>query len=476
MAYWVFLYKATMQLKDLKLFSKIALGIIKKKSKQVAILSVIFAAAFWLLGKYGINSIIPNTLTEGIIGTYQEHDLPDFVTNLLSDPLIEISDDGRPTPKLVSGWETNNDASVFKFKLRDNLYWTDQTTVKSSDLEFSLSDVEVSYPDDKTIQFKLKGSFSPFPTLLTRPVFKKGTLLGTGPYSAVKLEKSQVFITKLVLSTTRPNLPQITVRFYPNEKTAKVAFELGEIQSILGVNEVSGINGSKVAKGKKVQLYSKVVALLYNTKDPVLSNRSLRQALSYISPKIEGELLAKTSISPTSWSFSDKDINQYLENEQGAKEALGRTKQNNPDILKKEIILTTTPQLESVGKQVITSWEKLGIKGVLRIESGIPQNFQALLITQSIPKDPDQYSLWHSTQTKTNLTGYSQARVDKDLEDGRRTLNEEERKAKYQDFQKTLSEDAPATFLYFPKMNIIFLKKAESNLNKVLTLQLNPYL
>ena len=107
-----------------------------------------------------------------------------------------------------------------------------------------------------------------------------------------------------------------------------------------------------------------------------------------------------------------------------------------------------------------------------RIESGIPQNFQVLLITHSIPIDPDQYFLWHSTQTRTNLTGYSFARVDKDLEDGRKIINEAERKEKYLDFQKELLEDAPATFLYFPKYNVLYLKKAEDMLNKILPLQL----
>ena len=113
----------------------------------------------------------------------------------------------------------------------------------------------------------------------------------------------------------------------------------------------------------------------------------------------------------------------------------------------------------------------MGFDTKLRIETGIPQNFQALLITQSIPTDPDQYFLWHATQTKTNLTKYDSKRVDKDLEDGRKIITEEDRKQKYFDFQKTLLEDAPAAFLYFPKYNIVYLKKVESLLDKVLNIQ-----
>jgi len=138
------------------------------------------------------------------------------------------------------------------------------------------------------------------------------------------------------------------------------------------------------------------------------------------------------------------------------------------DQLHSELILTATPNLEEVGKVVASAWKTLGFDSKLRVESGIPQNFQALLITQSIPVDPDQYFLWHATQTKTNLAGYNSKRVDKDLEDGRKIISEDDRKAKYFDFQKTLLEDAPAAFLYFPKYNTTYLKKAEPLLNKVL--------
>ena len=100
------------------------------------------------------------------------------------------------------------------------------------------------------------------------------------------------------------------------------------------------------------------------------------------------------------------------------------------------------------------------------------QNFQALLITQKIPSDPDQYSLWHSTQSETNISKFSSPRVDKDLEDGRKISDLETRKQKYQDFQKVLLDHAPATFLYFPKYKVIYLKKIEIDLMKILDLQI----
>jgi peptide/nickel transport system substrate-binding protein len=145
---------------------------------------------------------------------------------------------------------------------------------------------------------------------------------------------------------------------------------------------------------------------------------------------------------------------------------------SSKEMMHKEIVLTTTPQFEAIGKQIVTAWQELGVKSVLRIESGLPQNFQALLVAQNIPGDPDQYSLWHSTQAQTNITGLDSKRVDKDLEDARKSLDEEKRKASYIDFQKELLEEAPATFLYFPKYNVLYFNKVKPHLDQILPLQL----
>ena len=409
----------------------------------------------------------PNIIRVGLVGTYQEHDLPEEVTNLTSTGLVQADSEGRIKPNLVTGWEVNNDATELKFKLRDDLRWIDNTMLKSTDLEFNIPDTSISFPDERTIQFNLKESYSALPSLLTKPIFKKGTLVGVGPYRITKIEKSRIFITKITLKGNDAKLPTIYMRFYPSEKVAITGFSLGEVQVILGISSPKVIPPNSLIGLRQRTDYSKIVTILFQTTDSTLQNRSLRQALSYQAPQIEGEEGANNPYPPNSWAY-DKLSKKYLSNPEEAEEALERAKSSLPeDKLASEIILTATPNLEEVGKEIIGSWKKLGFDAKLRVESGIPQNFQALLITQSIPIDPDQYFLWHGTQTKTNLTRYNSKRVDKDLEDGRKIVTEEERKEKYFDFQKTLLEDAPAAFLYFPKYNIVYLKKVEPLLDKI---------
>lgn len=438
---------------------------------------------FWVLGVVVVLIILAliqakfnflyskNTVRLGLIGTYQTHDLPLEVTTLISEGLVTTEADGRIKPNLVTGWEVNNDATNFKFKLKDGLKWIDNTEVKAGDLSFNIPNIDISFPDDKTIEFHLKESYSPLPSLLTKPLLKKGTLLGTGPYKITKIEKSRIFITKLTLEISTPKLPTVYIRFYPSEKIAVTGFNLGEVEALLGFsNSKLFLNTSRISIKQKTD-FNKIVTILFQTKDSVLSNRSLRQALSYQTPKISGEEAADNPYPPKLWAYNP-DSKKYLSNPDEAKAALERAKSQMPEEgLKKELLLTTTPNLEEVGKVVVGSWKSLGFDAKLRVESGIPQNFQALLIIQSIPADPDQYFLWHGTQTKTNLTKYDSKRADKDLEDGRKIIVEEERKEKYFDFQKTLLEDTPATFLYFPKYNIAYLKKKEPLLDKVLSLQ-----
>jgi ABC-type transport system substrate-binding protein len=116
----------------------------------------------------------------------------------------------------------------------------------------------------------------------------------------------------------------------------------------------------------------------------------------------------------------------------------------------------------------VSDWKKIGVNAVVRVENGNPQNFQALLAPEFIPQDPDQYLLWHSTQDKTNISHYKSDRIDKDLEDGRKATDPKFRKEKYLDFQKVLLDDAPATFLYFPKTNVLYLRKTKGLLYSVL--------
>lgn len=452
----------------------------KRVGKALVIFIILLTVSLFFFRNLRPGDFFSPRISQGIIGVYSRESLPLTVANLLSEPLIVLDRQGLPQPKLASEWQINNNATHYTIKLKDDIFWNDGTSVKASDIQFPLVDVEIAYPDDKTIEFKLANPFSPFPTLLTTPVFKKGSLVGVGRFKVSRLDQSRGLITKLLLIPTADkdngigspqtalvqDLPIISIRFYPDEKTAKTAFALGEIDSLIGASELSDIKNSLTLAIKQNTNFNKLVAIFFNTQDQLLKDKNLRKALIAATSKIDNEERAKTSIMPTSWAYNDS-VKEILGHKDLTKAFLEKVDitQNQP------LILTTTPALVPLAEKIVESWKQQSFGIVLRVESGIPQNFQALLISQPIPSDPDQYALWHSTQTKTNLSKYASPRIDKDLEDGRRNGNLEERKEKYYDFQKVLAEDAPAAFLYFQKTNILYRKRVENELNKILTLE-----
>lgn len=407
------------------------------------------------------------SVSQGLVGTYTEKDIPEIITRLMSSGLINIDQSGNPVGNLVENWEVNTEATLYTLKLKKDLFWIDGTPLKAGDLNIVMGDVEVQALDDYTIQFKLADSFAPFPSLLSKPVFKNNTFVGIGPYQIEDIQKDQIFVKKLTLASKNKDLPKIIVKFYPNEKIAKEAINLGEVQSLLGLNSTDDIVDDKVFIQTDHTNYQQLVTIFYNTQDPLLSDENFRLALSFAAPAISGQTEALTSIPTTSWAFN-KDVRDYLNNPDEAVRYLAKV----PKERRGPITLTVTSFLEDIGNQVVESWKSNGINAVLRVESGIPQNFQALLVTQNIPTDPDQYSLWHSTQNSTNISKFSHKRIDKDLEDGRKIVDLETRKQRYDDFQKVLLDHAPATFLYFPKYNVVYMKKVGPVLQKVLELQL----
>lgn len=79
-----------------------------------------------------------------------------------------------------------------------------------------------------------------------------------------------------------------------------------------------------------------------------------------------------------------------------------------------------------------------------------PGDFDAVVMGWGLGLDPDQYSIWHSSQQKPgqfNFIGYNNPAVDKLLEHGRLEFDPEKRMQIYHEFAKVLYEDSPLVYL-----------------------------
>ncbi len=381
----------------------------------------------------------------GRIGRHTSSTLPNDILLMVGEGLTKVTPEGDIEPALASSWETPDKGKTWIFHLDQNKTWQDDKKIDSETINYQFSDLSIEKPDEKTLIFKLQNPYSPFPTVVSKPAFKKG-LLGTGDYKVKKISVSGGFVTQLTLENE--NKERVIYKFYASEERLKLAFKLGEVDELEGLLDPSPFSDWQSVKIETKSEKGEHVALFYNTQDKYLSEKNLRQALSYAIDKDKlSENRALGPISEESWAYNPQ-VKPYLYEPEKSKKTVSEL----PGEIKDAMIinLATSPLLLSQAEKIAQDWEAVGIKTNVQVYTVIPNEYQALLAIYDIPEDPDQYSVWHSTQTSTNITKYSNPRIDKLLEDGRTELNLEERKKFYLDFQRFLVEDSPATFLYYP--------------------------
>ncbi|BCX14883.1 MAG: peptide-binding protein [Patescibacteria group bacterium] len=424
--------------------------------KSLILIGFLMGVLIFFLLKFVILPFITLGKTEriGIVGKYRIETLPNDILSLISYGLSRNNSDGSSEPMLAKSWETPDKGKTWIFYLNENLFWQDGTKIKSSDISYNFSDVEIEKPDEKTIIFKLKNPFSPFPTVVSKPIFKKG-LLGAGDWKVKKISISGGYVEKLILTDKNKN--QKIFRFYPTEDRLKLALKMGEVDIIENLLDPTPFDKWSSLKIKENINKKQIVTIFFNSNDKFLSEKVIRQALYYAIDKNKlSSNSAYSPIYPESWAYNPL-IKHYDFDLDKAKKMINSL----PAEAKKDlsINLTTTPALLDSAEKIVKMWKELGINSSVQISSIIPDNYQALLVIFEPPVDPDQYPIWHSTQTNINYSQYKNPRIDSLLEEGRSKLDLEDRKKIYFDFQRFLLEEAPAAFLYHPTFYTISRKK-----------------
>lgn len=345
---------------------------------------------------------------------------------------------------MAEQWSVLDDGKTYVFKLNNKkIFWHDGKEFSSSDINYNFNDIEFSANGDSLV-FKLKEPFSPLPVVLSKPLFRKG-LIGLGKYKVKKIKSSGKFINSILLvPNNEPSLTDRLYRFYNNENDLKIAFNLGEVNTIKDIFNLDGLFLGSLAKVTPTIITNAYIGLFFNTTNPPFSNKSFRQALAYAIPKESGGKRVLTPLNPASWVYNP-DVKPYNQDFQHSNKLL----ENEVIDKNLKINILSFPQFEDIANQVRDSWKQIGINSEVKIISVVPEDFEVLIIAREIPKDPDQYYFWHSTQAG-NISNFKNLRLDKLLEDGRRTTNTEERKDIYFDFQRFLVEESPVVFLSHP--------------------------
>ena len=396
-----------------------------------------FIATFFIFSRY-----LPTpkeTVRIGRVGKYTLLDFPLDIQSQISSGLVILTHDGRIHPGLARSWKVSEDNLTYTFELDSNLSWHNGSAIQADDITYNFQNVVVERGEG-TITFRLQEPFSPFFSAVSRPLLKNNKL-GTLEYRLTKttLGNGVLQALKIENSTTRR-----IYKFYPTESSSITAYKLGDIDRVEGLSFVpDSIKDDPTSQLNQEELLpSRQSVLFFNNSDVLLrDNKSIRQALAYA---IENKSFDKTrSLSPidkSSWAYNPL-IKTYDFDPEKAKSLF-------PNSSGTKLEIKTMLQYLDVAESIAESWKKvLGLDVSVKVISNLNSDYQVLLADFTSPLDPDQYTIWHSTQS-TNITHYSNLKVDKLLEDGRRTSDKKLRKEIYQDFQRFLLEDCPAVFLF----------------------------
>jgi len=395
---------------------------------------------FLLFSKY-----IPTFKTTtrlGRVGKYTIETFPVDIQLKISSGLVGVEGSGTILPKLAKSWEVQDAGKTYVFTLDNTLSWHDGSRLTPDDITYNFKDVEIGRGDN-TITYRLKEPFSPFFSAVARPILKKNKL-GTGEFRMVKSVISSGVLQSLTLESETKRL---VYKFYPTETSSLTAYKLGEVDQLEGLSFISNSLSQDTTNilTESNSSTNQQSVLFFNNNDAVLTSKSARQALSYaIQDKTFGKERSISPIDKSSWAYNSL-VKTYDYDPEKAKSLFA---QDIQDPGSQTLELKTMLQYLDIAESIATSWrETLGVKVDVKVVSSITSDYQILLTDFTSPIDPDQYTIWHSTQA-TNFTHFSNLKIDKLLEDGRRTSDQKLRKEIYQDFQRFLLEDCPAAFLF----------------------------
>lgn len=441
--------------KNIRYYYWLSIEFVRKYLRLIflsALISTITIISAMTISPYLVTFLTPHTTVVGMVGTYTLQTLPDDIVGKISNGLLYINDKGKITPVLAESWEMLDNGLTYRFHLKKNILLDDNTFFTAKDVSYRFKDVQIKTVGDYVIEFRLSKPLAIFPTYLTKPIVKYPYYGIGGLYKVERIRYKYDNIEEINLSPNKKDLPSMDYKFYANESMMINAYKLGDINQ-MQVTKKSLADIFKSWKNTKVIKsvdYSNLLTIFFNFRNRLLQEKEVRSAIKM---SVDRSLFkdigvsAKSSIPPVSWAYNS-DLKDPVYDTDTATKIIKKYKTASESA---KLNFNTYYDYLDMASNINKSFNDIGISTNLNVISYSNANdFDLLLAFLKIPADPDQYYYWHSTQNLSKLTGYKNLKLDKLLEDGRSSFEQDARVKSYMDFQKTFDEDNGAVFLYFP--------------------------
>ncbi len=416
------------------------------------------------------------------------------------DTVVRFDSKGKIISALAQSWKASADGLTWTFTLRPGVTFHNGRALEAADVVYSINRIKdpaikspraddfsivtaITAPDKSTVVFKLKEPFAPLLAKLGQslnviiPKEAAASIgskpVGTGPFMFVEyipntrmvLKRNPNYWDKDAKGNQLPYLDGITFSYLPDATARTTALRAGSVDWI---EYVSASDVKTVKADPKLEVVGGLSAnyrcLFLNLKEKPLDDVRVRQAIAYaINPQEvvdvalfgTGGVVAKGTTIPAG-NFYAYDKSPYgTPNIEKSKQLLKDA--GFPNGFTLELKVTSTYDFLRTPAEVIQAQlAKVGIKvNITALEWSVylpdfvGKKYVSTIIGSSGLSDPDDYLFDpFSTKSNSNFSNFSDATIDKWLDDARTTSDQDERKALYDKVQARILELVPMVFLF----------------------------
>jgi peptide/nickel transport system substrate-binding protein len=440
------------------------------------------------------------------------------IDNLLFDDLLTRDQHLNVQPALAERWEIP-DPRTYVFHLHHGVKFHDGRPLTSRDVKWTFDSLlqgkilstksaayqfvdQVEAPDDYTVVFHLK---EPFATLLWN--LSDGAIgivpygsgdemsrhpIGSGPFRFVSAEQDSEVIIERNDDYWGGKARLKRVRFAVIPDTTTRALELRKASADIAINALTGDMVLALEREPNLHVLhapgTVLAYLAFNTRDPILKDVRVRQALAYAidrRPMIHYLMRdfarpAYSLLPPESWAYNG-EVPRYDHDPDQARQLLDQAGYRAINGVRFHLIMKTGTD-ESTRLMAAVLQQQLRDVGVaLDIRTFEFATFFSDVTRGSYQvhslrwvggnEDPDIFEyVFHSAKFSphgANRTYYSNPRVDALIDQARRELDQASRKQIYAEIQRVVAEDVPY-------VNFWYLDNVLVHTQRVQGLTLNP--
>lgn len=423
---------------------------------------------------------------------------------LIFNGLTRKDDKFNAVPDLAEKYEPSADYKTFAFYLRPNVRFHNGQTLSAADVKYTFdtmlapgfqsakrADLERDHISVETDPANpLKVTFhceSACPglanTILPIGIIPEGTSskqakepIGTGPFKFESYTEDQEVVLRSFNEYFggAPGINRLAVRIIPDSSARDSEIRKGSIDLAINADfDPVQVESLQKTAGIKTEVTegTNITHLGVNLQDPILKDRRIRQALAYaidrdaiIRDVLRGQAFpARSILPPSQWAYEpntpdykyDPDRARKLLAEAG-KSSLKLSLKTSPVSVSRKIGEAIQEQMRRVGVEI----ELQSLERQKLTQDMTEGNFQLYLnILVGGNQNPDIFRLVYGSgaipPNGQNRSRYVNPQIDKLLNEAQ-TASMDRRKEIFSEVQKTLAEDLPQIYLWYPATVVVY--------------------